>query len=234
MITTTKTNLMTSLKSAIIAASVLTSSTNAKDAILLKNLLRNLHGYRRFHPEQEKLICRVIFKIHDMAYYSSSELMRQSAHVGTFCGFAAHPTKDMAITKGLLNRMALVKKIDDMHQPFQTITKHILKNYADQNYQQKDTDLGIAYRLKNLIQIMADRPGKKNATDYRWLHESASQLAQLHPQMKSFAKQFPLVKPKIYKLPPESVRYLAEAAVIYSRPINPKGSNRYYSREDHD
>lgn len=233
MITTIKPNLTKSLKSAIIAASVLISSAKSEDATLLRNILGNLHGYRHFYPEQERLISRVIFKIHDMAYYGSSELMRQSARVSTFCGFATRPTKDMFVVKGLLNRMALVEKIDDIHQPIQKITQQILNTYAEQNYQQKDTDLAIANRLKNLIQIMADRTGKKNAKDYRCLHESAAKLAQLHPRMKNFAKQFPTVASKCYKFQPKSVRPMAEAPIIYARPANYQNFGKF-SREDHD
>lgn len=231
MIITNKPNLTTSLKSAIIAVSVLISSTKPKDATLLKNILGNLHGYRRFYPEQERLISRVIFKIHDMAYYGSSELMRQNARVGTFCGFALRPTKDMSITKGLLNRMALVERIDDLLPSFKVITNNVLKTYADQNHQQKDMDASIAHRVKNLMQIIADRPGRKNFSDYHWLHETAIKLAQLQPEMKNVVEHFPAVTSKTYKFHPKSVRPLGEAPVIHARSFQNFGQ---FLRGDHD
>ena len=182
------TDLYTSLKGSLVAAEVLHTSSQTKDATLLQNIIYKLHTERKRYPAFERLISKVIFKIHDRVFYESSDFMRQSAHVATICGFAQSPTQDMAVAKELLNRIPLVQNTRSMIPSFQTILANTTHLYTAKNYQNKDTNRSVAYRLKALIHMLA--PYAKIQPEKQQIYNCAVALEKVQPTFKGLAQSY--------------------------------------------
>lgn len=221
----TLTDLRTSLRGSLVAANVLCTSTQTKDALLLQNIIRHLHTKRKTYPHFEKLISRVIFKIHDKAFYGPSDLMRQKAHIATICGFALAPTQNMTVAKELLNRMPLVETPKNMLPSFQTIMEQTTNLYADQGYQKKDSNRTVAYRLKALICMLA--PYAKTQPEKQRIFDCATTLEKAQPVFKGFAKQYAFAyKKKSVNVPTQ------EAVNIYARPVYVKRGGSSFFRDE--
>ena len=218
------TDLYTSLKGSLVAAEVLHTSSQTKDATLLQNIIYKLHTERKRYPAFERLISKVIFKIHDRVFYESSDFMRQSAHVATICGFAQAPTKNMTIAKELLNRMPLVEKPKNMLSSFQTILEQTTNLYADQGYQKQDSNRNVAYRLKALICMLA--PFAKTQPEKQRIYDCANTLEKVQPTFKGFSQQYAFTpKKKSINVP------ILEPVNVYLRPVQSRRGFSF-SRDD--
>jgi len=181
-------DLYNSLKGSLIAAEVLHTSSKISDATLLQNIIYKLHTKRKRFPNYERLISKAIFKIYDRVFYESSDFMRQSARVATFCGFTQAPTQDMAVAKELLNRIPMDRDIKVMIPSFQAIMENTVNLYTSQNYQTKDPNRTVAYRLKALIQMLA--PYAKIQPEKQQIYNCATALESAQPIFKGFARSY--------------------------------------------
>ena len=227
MNTTSKnpTDLCTTLRGSLVAANVLCTSTKVKDADLLQNIIYNLHAKRKEYPNCERLISQVIFKIHDKTFSRSSDFMRQKAHIATICGFSQTPTQNMAVAKELLNRIPLVEKPKNMLAPLQAIMEQTTNLYAAKNYQQKDTNKTVAYKLKALIIMLA--PYAKTQPDKQQIYDCANTLERVQPVFKGFAQQYAFT-------PKKRATHICikEAVDIFARPAYGKRGGIPFSRDE--